>query len=109
MSDILVLIQNLVMLLVALVIVGILLGFLGYLLILWYRWKDREEKSLELITLEVAVPKDNEVKIDAMEPILASLGSMYKSAKFKFLQILQTQPNVSLEIVGTKEDIRFYI
>jgi len=40
---------------------------LGFAFTLWYRWRDREKKSLELITLLVVVPQDNEVKIDAME------------------------------------------
>lgn len=90
-------------------LVLLLLYFLGYVLILWFKWKDREKRSLELVTLLVVVPQDNEVKIDAMEQIINSFGTLYKSAKFKFLQGLETQPNLSLEIIGTKEDIRFYI
>jgi len=43
-----------------------ILFILGFAFILWYRWRDREKKSLQLITLLVAVPQDNEVKIDAM-------------------------------------------
>lgn len=86
-----------------------LLVFLGYILILWYRWRDRESKSLGLVTLLVAVPQDNEIKIDAMEPIISSIGSFYKSARFKFLQIFISQPSLSLEIIGTNQDIRFYI
>lgn len=86
-----------------------LLYFLAYALIIWYRWRDREKKSLELVTLLVAVPQDNEVKIDAMEPILGAIGSFYKSARFKFLQTLISQPSLSLEIIGNNQDIRFYI
>ena len=51
-------------------IVALLLLFLFYAFILWYRWRDREKKSLELITLLVAIPQDNEVKIDATEQII---------------------------------------
>lgn len=87
----------------------LLLFVLGYALILWFKWKDRESKSLELATLLVVVPQDNEVKVDAMEQIINSFGTLYKSAKFKFLQRLETQPSLSLEIIGTNEDIRFYI
>lgn len=87
----------------------LLLYFLLYAFILWYRWRDREKKSLELITLLVAVPQDNEVKIDAMEPIIGAMASLYKSAKFKFLQTFISQPSLSLEIIGTNKDIRFYI
>ena len=89
--------------------VGVLLFFLGWGLLLWYKWHDREEKSLKQVNLLVAVPQDNEVKIDAMEQIVSSFASMYKSAKFKFLQGLVTQPSASLEIVGTDDDIKFYI
>jgi hypothetical protein len=78
-------------------------------LILWFKWKDREERSLKQINLLVVVPEDNEVKIDAMETIISSFGSMYKTAKPKFMQFLTSQLSASLEIVGTSEDIRFYI
>ena len=98
-----------VMFLVMTVIILVLLALLGWALVLWYRWHDREEKSLQLVTLLVAVPQDNEIKIDAMEQIISSLASLYKSAKFKPLQGFIAQPSISLEIVGTHEDIRFYI
>jgi hypothetical protein len=100
---------NFLFLLAALVLVLVLLAMLGYAALLWYRWKDREERSLKLVTLLVAVPQDNEIKIDAMEQIINSMSSMYKSAKFKFLQMFNSQPFASLEIIGTNEDIRFYI
>ncbi len=101
--------MSLFMMLVALTLVLALLGFLGYGLVLWYRFKDREDRSLEMLTLHVAVPRENEVKIDSMEQIIAALSSSYKGARFKFLQPLQAQPSFSLEIVGTAEDIKFYI
>lgn len=100
---------NWALLLVAAGLVLALVIFLVYVLILWYRWKDREKKSLEMITLLVAVPEDNEVKIDAMEQIVSSFSSIYKSAKFKFLQGIQAQDSISMEIVGTSDDIKFYI
>ena len=86
-----------------------LLGLLIYGVVLWFRFKDREERSLEMVTLSVAVPRENEVKIDSMEQIIAALGSAFKNAKFKFLQPFVLQPSFSLEIIGTAEDIRFYI
>ncbi|PIZ61343.1 hypothetical protein COY20_00520, partial [Candidatus Shapirobacteria bacterium CG_4_10_14_0_2_um_filter_40_12] len=90
-------------------IVVVLLLFLFYAFVLWYRWRDRETKSLKLITLLVAIPQDNEVKIDATEQIIGSLSSLYHNARFKFLQIFISQPSLSLEIIGTHEDIKFYI
>lgn len=92
-----------------LILVLLLVVFLSYAFSLWIKWRDRESKSLDSITLLVVVPQDNEVKIDATEQIINSFGSLYKSAKIKFLQSLETQPSVSLEIIGTNEDIRFYI
>jgi len=102
-------ITGLLWMLLLIAVVIVLLFFLSWGLLLWYKWHDREEKSLKQVNLLVAVPQDNEVKIDAMEQIVTSFASMYKSAKFKFLQGLVTQPSASLEIVGTDDDIKFYI
>ena len=92
-----------------LVLVFVLLWILAVAVVWWIKWKDREKASLELVTLSVAVPEDNEVKIDAMEQIINSFASLYKNAKFKLLQPFTRQPVVALEIVGTSDDIRFYI
>jgi len=83
----------------------------GYLLIVWYRHRDREEQSLKTVCLQVAVPRDNEIKIDAMEQVISSLYSIKKGPKgpFGWLTFLQVQPHISFEIVSRKEDIRFYI
>ena len=89
--------------------VAALLYFLFTAFLLWFRWRDREKKSLELVTLLVVVPQDNEVKIDANEAIISSVASFYTSAKFKFLQTFVAQPSLSLEIIGNHDDIRFYI
>jgi hypothetical protein len=98
-----------ILLAVVLLLALFLTALIGYTAILWYRWKDREKRSLKMVTLLVAIPQDNEVKIDAMEQILNSMASMYKSAKFKFLQILKSQVCASLEIIANNEDIRFYV
>ncbi len=95
-------------LLVVIVVTGFVF-LVGWILILWFKWKDREKRSLKQVNLLVVVPEDNEVKIDAMESILSSFSSMYKTAKPKFLQFLVGQPSASLEIVGTNEDIKFYV
>lgn len=100
---------------------GIILGLLGvlifimvltgYLLIAWYKHRDREEKSLEMVCIQVTVPRDNEIKIDAMEQMINSLYSIKKGSMgpFGWFTFLQVQPHISFEIVGLKEDIRFYI
>ncbi len=68
-----------------------------YLLIAWYRHRDREEKSLDMVCIQVAVPRDNEIKIDAMEQIYASLYSIKKGSlgPFGWFTFLQTQPHIS--------------
>lgn len=89
---------------------GIVLSwFVIYAIGLWFKFRNREKMSLEMVTLMVAVPKDNEIKIDAMEQIIGSLSNISKSAKLKILESFVAQPMVSLEIIGTGEDIRFYI
>lgn len=80
-------------------------GFL-YLLLLWYRNRDREKDSLDSTLLQVALPRDNEIKIDAAEQLFSSLASMHKSGKLSFLK---RQPAISFEIVGLPQDIRFYV
>jgi hypothetical protein len=93
------------LLLAGLVIIGF--GGLIFILGLWWKWKDREKNSLESVLLEVALPRDNEIKIDVAEQFFASLASIKKGSKF--LGMPKAQPHLSFEIVGRKEDIRFYI
>jgi len=83
------------------------LAVLSFALIIWWRWRKREEESLKYVLLQITVPKDNEVKIDAMEQIFASLASIYKGGKLK--KVLNPQTHLSFEIVGRPGDIRFYI
>lgn len=77
-----------------------------YLWVIWWRSQGREKKSLEFVLLQVAVPKNNEVKIDAAEQMFASLYSLKKGGRFGFLRL---QPHLAFEIVARVEDIRFYV
>ena len=79
---------------------------LGYAMLLWIRNRNREEYSLSFVTLEVVLPRDNEIKIDAAEQLFASLYSVKNEEWYSFLQ---SEHAVSFEIVGRKEDIRFYV
>lgn len=99
----------LLVLVISIVLAG--LFFAGYIILALYRHRDREISSLEMVCLQVAVPKDNEIKIDAMEQVINSLYSIKKGKLgwFGMLNFLQVQPHVSFEIVARKEDIRFYI
>jgi len=83
--------------------IGILF-FYGLLIVL--RLKKRERMSLEMVTMEVKLPKDNEIKIDVAEQMFSSFYSLKKSGWFSFLEI---EDVIALEIVGKKADIRFYV
>ncbi len=87
-----------------LALVGLFL--LTYAFILWWRHREREARSLDFVLLQVAVPFDNEIKIDAAEQMFASLFSIKKGGWLKFLRL---QPHISFEIVAKHEDIRFYV
>ncbi len=87
------------------------IGFSGlftlvYAFLLWFRNRNREEYSLSFVTLQVALPRDNEIKIDAAEQMFASLYSVKNEEWYSFLL---SEHAVSFEIVGRKEDIRFYV
>ncbi len=85
----------------------IVLGIIGvvYILILWLKFRDREEESLDSVLLQIALPRDNETKIDAAEQMFASLYSIKKGG---FWSRFKAQSHLSFEIVAEKEDIRFY-
>ena len=82
------------------------LGLLGYLFFLLWKYRDREKRSLEYVVMQVAVPRDNETKIDAAEQMFASLHGIYRSGMWSFLT---PQEHLSFEIVARHEDIRFYV
>lgn len=91
-----------------LVVLAVVAGTLGlaYLFILWLKIRKREQRSLELVLLEISLPRDNEIKIDAAEQLFASLYSLYHGGFFSFLS---PQEHLSFEIVALPEDIRFYV
>src|SRR3990167_2796354 len=86
-----------------------LVGVLGWVFVQFYRWRDREEHALSYVLLQVAVPRDNEIKIDTMEQFFSSMYTLYrgKSNWFDFM-FLKTQEHIAFEIVALPGDIRFY-
>lgn len=86
-------------------VVGINIA-IAYLLLLWYRNRDREKQSLDSTLLQVILPRDNEIKIDAAEQFFSSFAGIKASGN---LSLLKFKPHISFEIVGMPEDIRFYI
>jgi Na+-transporting methylmalonyl-CoA/oxaloacetate decarboxylase gamma subunit len=100
-------------LLIILLVLGLLvgaMGMVGYFLLQFFKWRGREEHALEYVVLQVAVPRDNEVKIDAMEQLFSSLYTLYKGkANLLDFEFLKIQEHISFEIVGLPGDIRFYV
>lgn len=86
-----------------LIFLGAIAWFVG---MTFFRHRKREERSIDSVLLQVAVPRDNEIKIDAMEQMIASLAGIKKGG---WKQKYDIQPTISFEIVGRPEDIRFYI
>ncbi len=90
-------------LLVVLAVAGIL-GIFYVFFVLW-KYRDRERRSLEYVLLQIAVPRDNEIKIDAAEQMFAALYGIFNTSFWAFLK---PQEHISFEIVAKREDIRFY-
>jgi len=91
---------------VIILVVGLILAGLGYLFVLFWRQRNREEHSLGFVLLQVALPRDNEVKIDTAEQLFSSLNSIGHGG---FLSFLKRQEHFTFEIVALPEDIRFYV
>jgi len=89
----------------AALLAGALTLLMAYLIVVYFRMKKREEISLEMVTVQITLPKDNEIKIDAAEQMFASLSSLKKSG---FWSVLEVDDTIAFEIVGKKADIRFY-
>lgn len=97
---------NVFVILLALGIAASMLAVFGSWLLVLFKHRKREQRSLDSVLLQIAVPRDNEVKIDAAEQMFASLNSIKKGG---WKQRFDTQEIISFEIVAKKEDIRFYV
>ena len=73
----------------------------------WRKNRLRHERALDTSLLEITLPRENEIKIDAAEQLFSSLTSI-KSTKgiFSFLKL---SDSISFEIVAKPQDIRFYV
>lgn len=79
---------------------------LFYILFTYFKNRQREKRSIDSVLLQVAVPRGNEIKIDAMDQLISSLYSIKKGG---WKQRFDIQPVISFEIVAKQEDIRFYV
>lgn len=91
---------------ISLIIAVLMTMLFVYLIILYNRVKKREQSSLEMVTLEVRMPKDNEIKIDVAEQMFASFSALKPTGFWSFLEISDM---ICMEIVGKNTDIRFYV
>ncbi|MFW5703519.1 MAG: type IV secretory system conjugative DNA transfer family protein [Patescibacteria group bacterium] len=93
-------------LIAVLIAVGFTIVFL-YLMMLYNRLKKREQSSLEMVTLEVQMTKENEIKMDVAEQMFNSFASLKpKAGMFSFLEVADL---IAFEIVAKPTDIRFYV
>ncbi|MBI4983216.1 hypothetical protein HZC32_01045, partial [Candidatus Woesearchaeota archaeon] len=90
---------------------GVVIGVLGfsYIFILWLRNRNRESISLNSTLLQITVPRDSEIKIDAAEQLFSSLASIRRIWSGDRLAFFKAQPHLSFEVVGLPGDIRFYM
>jgi hypothetical protein len=91
------------LIIVVCVSVGLTLAYIAFLL---WKYRDREKRSLSYVLLQIAVPRENEIKIDAAEQMFASLYGLYNK---KWWAFLKPQDHIAFEIVAKREDIRFYV
>lgn len=87
-------------------VVVIVTAGLGVAMMQWFKYKNREEVSLRFVVMQILVPRDNEVKIEAAEQMFAALYSIKRGG---FWQRFKAQQHLSFEIVAKKEAIAFYV
>lgn len=87
------------------VILGIFAVFI-YMLLQWIKNRRREAYNLNFVTLQVKLPRTNEIKIDAAEQMFAGLYSLKKSGWWKWFQ---PEDIISFEIVALKEYLSFFV
>src|SRR5882672_8759730 len=92
---------SLVLIIIGLALVAGMLWGLFFIFVLWLRYRNRESVSLNSILLQVTVPKENEIKIDAAEQLFSSLYALYGTTRFEYFK---PQPHMSFEIVGLPGD-----
>jgi type IV secretory pathway TraG/TraD family ATPase VirD4 len=78
----------------------------SYVMVIFTRIKKREKISLEMVTMEIKMPKDNEIKIDAAEQMFTAFSTSKKKGLFSFLEVDEA---IALEIIGRPADLRFYV
>jgi len=78
----------------------------AYFIFVLFKHRGREIPSIDSVLLQVAVPRNNEIKIDAMEQLFSGLCSIKKGG---WQQKFSIQPAISFEVVARQEDIKFFV
>lgn len=78
-----------------------------YIFAIYTRLQNRQKQSLDMITLEIRVSQDNEIKIDAAEQMFLTLASLKRHSGWA--AFLEVDEVVSFEMVGTNGEIRFLL
>ncbi len=91
---------------VAAVITFALSAVVLYGLLILIKMKKREKSALETVTLEVRLPKENEIKTDAAEQLFGSFSSLGNSGFWAFLDI---EDVIAFEIIGSTGEVGFYV
>lgn len=99
-------INTIVLFLILILFLVFIFATLGYVAFVVFRYRGREERSVDSVYLQVSVPRLNEVKTDAMEQLFAALYSIKKGG---WKQKFAVQPAISFEIVARDEDIKFFV
>ena len=73
-----------ILILMAAVVVG-----LGYVWMVWYRNREREKHSLDSTLLQIALPRDNEIKIDAAEQLFSAFAGIKSKLRYLVLVLLR--------------------
>src|SRR5574342_1185766 len=73
---------------------------LGYIILLWIRNRHREKVSLNSTLLQIAMPINNEIKIDAAEQMFSAIEAMKRVWSSDRLWFFKAQPSFTFEIVG---------
>jgi len=97
---------SVVLTLLVVVMIGTIFALFFYLVFQWIKHRRREHYALDFVTLQVRLPKDNEIKVDAAEQMFAGLFSIKHGG---FWQWLKPEEVFAFEIVALKEDIAFYV
>ena len=78
-----------------LVLIGVIILFLiaaGFVAYKLLKWRKREGSSIDSVLLQVAVPRGNEIQIDAMEQVFASIYSIKKGGWKGIWNLTKTLP-----------------